>query len=80
MSFKHLQVIIKMCRNLLNNGGSLLTSKILEITSKVQKECIKVGEGMMFNLRLNFFASYSAVVEAGVARIHTIVSRVEKLA
>lgn len=34
---------------------------------------------MMFNLQLNFFANYSAVVQAGVARVDTIGMRLERL-
>jgi len=34
---------------------------------------------MMFNLQLNFFDNYSAVVQAGVARIDTIGMRLERL-
>jgi hypothetical protein len=45
----------------------------------VRTECGKVGDGMMFNLQLNFFANYSAVVQAGVARVDTIGMRLEKL-
>jgi hypothetical protein len=45
----------------------------------VRTECGKVGAGMMFNLQLNFFANYSAVVQAGVARVDTISMRLEKL-
>lgn len=33
----------------------------------------------MFNLQLNFFANYSVVVQAGLARVDTIVMRLQKL-
>ena len=52
---------------------------ILAQIGKLRKECGKVGAGLMFNLQLNFFANYSAVVQAGVARVDTIVMRLEKL-
>jgi hypothetical protein len=52
---------------------------IITQIGKLRKECAKVGIGLMFNLQLNFFANYSAVVQAGVARVDTIVMRVEKL-
>ena len=45
----------------------------------MRTECGKVGAGMMFNLQLNFFANYSAVVQAVVARVDTIGMRLEKL-
>ena len=75
-SFRHLQAVLKLSRTLLSLGGSLTAQDILRHLAKLRAECLKVGTGMMFNLGLNFFASYSAVVEAGVARVDIIAMRI----
>ena len=78
-SFKHLQAVLKLSRTLLATGGALTAQEISARLGKVRGECLKVGAGMWFNLGLNFFASYSAVVQAGVARIEIIAMRLSKL-
>jgi hypothetical protein len=46
---------------------------------RIRAEALKAGTGLMQNLRMNFFANYSAVVQAILSRIDAILNRVLKL-
>ena len=63
----------------MTKGGSLTTEQIVEKLSKIREECRKAGSMMMFNLQLNFFANYSAVVQGLMARVETITKRITEL-
>jgi hypothetical protein len=63
----------------LQDGQKLEISEIHKLIAFLRGECLKVGSSLMFNLQLNFFANYSAVVQAMVSRIDAIVMRIEKL-
>jgi hypothetical protein len=46
---------------------------------KIRSEIEKAGVGFLYYLRMNFFANYSAIVQALMSRMDAILNRLNKL-
>ena len=69
-SFKHLQAVVKLSKKVQWTNG-------VEI-AKIRNEIGKCGMSLLFNLRLNYFANYSSVVQAMLARMDAILNKMQK--
>ena len=49
--------------------------RLINLCNRVRTEAQKAGLALTFNLRLNFFASMSVVVQASLARIDFLLER-----
>lgn len=78
-SFQQLQGIAKKLSSLLKQGSTLEQTAICATLTKIRSEIGKAGFAMMFNLKLNFFANYSVVIQAILSRIDTTSERLVKM-
>ncbi|CDW72072.1 UNKNOWN [Stylonychia lemnae] len=76
LSFKHIQGVKRLSSKFLKEGKNMPKDELFELINKIRSEAQKAGQYIHGNLKLNFFANYSAILQGLLSRIDIIFDKI----